>query len=91
MELDLLVEKLGWLLFKQCCAMEGPQVLRTDADDLLVKKMFELVWRLKSHRKSKAFDKLCDLGTSRSPSSLRAKGSSQDFLGGRHSGKPGRQ
>ena len=25
-------------------------------------------------------DKMCDLGTSRSPSSLRAKGSSQNFL-----------
>ena len=61
LELDLVCKRLGWQAFALCCAMEGPEVKRTDAEDLLVKKLFELLWRLKSHRGTKAFEACCDL------------------------------
>lgn len=61
LELGFVVESLGSRLFQLCCALDGPQVRRDDDEELLVAKIFELVWRLLHHRHCKAFKKLCDL------------------------------
>ncbi|KAH8077598.1 GDSL-like Lipase/Acylhydrolase [Aureococcus anophagefferens] len=62
-DMPLVAERLGWILFELCCAMDGPEVKRTDAEDLLVKKCFELLWRLRFHRGSKIFANCCELVT----------------------------
>lgn len=59
--LGLVVECLGIRLFRLCCSLDGPEVKRTYSEELLVAKMFELVWRLRQHRHCSAFDKLCEL------------------------------
>ncbi len=61
LELRLVVECLGIRLFQLCCSLNGPEVKRTYGEELLVAKMFELVWRLRQHRHCSAFDKLCEL------------------------------
>ncbi|KAK7248767.1 hypothetical protein SO694_00041038 [Aureococcus anophagefferens] len=62
-DMPLVAERLGWILFELCCAMDGPEVKRTGAEDLLVKKCFELLWRLRFHRGSKVFANCCELVT----------------------------
>lgn len=62
--LDVVVERLAYRLWRLCCPTPEsprPDVARTSQEDLLVKKLFELLWRLVSHRKSDAFAKLCAL------------------------------
>ena len=56
LELRLVVECLGIRLFQLCCSLNGPEVKRTYGEELLVAKMFELVWRLRQHRHCKLFD-----------------------------------
>lgn len=61
-ELSHVYEQVGRHLFNLCCALEGPfEVVRSEAQSVLVAKMFELCWRLRSHRLSKGFQKLHEL------------------------------
>lgn len=61
LELGFVVDCLGTRLFQLCCSLDGPQVRRTDDEELLVAKMFELAWRLMHHRRCGAFEMLCEL------------------------------
>lgn len=58
LSLDAMVELTGTRLFSLCCCLQGNDVARTDIEEKLVVKTFELVWRLREHRGSSAFAKL---------------------------------
>lgn len=60
-EVPAVYERIGAELFALCCALDGPKVERTPAQEHLVPKMFELTWRLREHRYSLGFIKLHSL------------------------------
>lgn len=66
LSLDVMVELTGTRLFELCCCLKGNEVPRTDIQEKLVVKTFELVWRLREHRGSSAFGKLHRLDVTQS-------------------------
>lgn len=65
-EVPAVYERIGAELFTLCCALDGPRVERTPAQERLVPKMFELTWRLREHRYSQGFVKLHSLDVCKS-------------------------
>ena len=61
LNLNLVMERLGFKLFCLCCTLNEPEIIRTQGEELLVTRLFELAWHLRNHRRCEAFDKLRNL------------------------------
>lgn len=60
-ELKCVYERIGAELFQLCCEIDGPEAPRSEAQERLAPKLFELSWRLREHRYSQGFVRLHNL------------------------------